>query len=249
MCLRLQVHIVNFDDDKRISQIRLYWDQGSVLKSLEVIGARARNWPIRDGKDMIRLISTSASKGGKERPSTSAGAEEVSRPSSSRSSASATKDPHASLSLFQARQDEEAERTPVKPIVALRQSAKPAQRNFVDILGDEDPSTASATNAKIPSKSGAGKNYRPIRLFEEESEATPTQSPAKQATNVKKYGHFDFGEGEDAPSIEARPTSTTNKHQSQWKFEDFVTPHKVSTKVRGQDVRHFGWSDDEVSSP
>jgi hypothetical protein len=28
-------------------------------------------------------------------------------------------------------------------------------------------------------------------------------------------------------------------------FQDFITPEKVRTKIRGQDVRNFGWSDDE----
>ncbi|EGE01048.1 hypothetical protein TEQG_00102 [Trichophyton equinum CBS 127.97] len=44
-----------------------------------------------------------------------------------------------------------------------------------------------------------------------------------------------------------RPRSS--KHLSQWDFEDFVTPEKPKRRpVRGQEVRHFGWSDDEVEN-
>ncbi|KAJ5555734.1 hypothetical protein N7461_004204 [Penicillium sp. DV-2018c] len=50
------LHIVHFDAHQQIKQIRIYWDQGSLLKQVEVIGARGRQWPIRDGKDQTRLL-------------------------------------------------------------------------------------------------------------------------------------------------------------------------------------------------
>ncbi|KAJ5124917.1 uncharacterized protein N7515_008742 [Penicillium bovifimosum] len=50
------IHIVHFDAHQQIKQIRIYWDQGSLLKQVEVIGARGRQWPIRDGKDQTRLL-------------------------------------------------------------------------------------------------------------------------------------------------------------------------------------------------
>ena len=40
--------MVHFDKSGKITQIRQYWDQGSLLKQIDVIGARSRNWPIRD---------------------------------------------------------------------------------------------------------------------------------------------------------------------------------------------------------
>jgi hypothetical protein len=40
--------------------VRIYWDQGSLLKELEVIGARGRNWPIRQAQEQTRLLKAAA---------------------------------------------------------------------------------------------------------------------------------------------------------------------------------------------
>lgn len=109
------VHMVHFDKDQKIIQVRMYWDQGALLKQIDVIGARARNWPIRDGKDQTRLISTSfatvaqSQSAPASRPSTAArGPDDVSiaersLASSRRSTTNAMNDPHATLNLFQPR--------------------------------------------------------------------------------------------------------------------------------------------------
>lgn len=77
-------------------------------------------------------------------------------------------------------------------------------------------------------------------------------------TNAKKYEHFEFddGTGEATPrahdaasasaGAQARSQKHNKKHQSQWDFEDFVTPEKTRTKDLPNNQRHFGWSDDEV---
>jgi hypothetical protein len=41
----------------KIRSIRVYWDQATVLKQLEIVGARGRGWPITDGTTQIDLIS------------------------------------------------------------------------------------------------------------------------------------------------------------------------------------------------
>jgi hypothetical protein len=87
-------------------------------------------------------------------------------------------------------------------------------------------------------------------LFEEIEEEKALKSPVGVKTNAKKYNHFEFGDGNDGqvtPKVRETVHSTKSKHMSQWDFEDFVTPEKPGTKVLGQAVRHFGWSDDEVS--
>ncbi|WEW58417.1 hypothetical protein PRK78_003885 [Emydomyces testavorans] len=53
------IHMVHFDNERKISQIRLHWDQGSLLKQIEVINSRHWNWPIRDGPEQTRLINSS----------------------------------------------------------------------------------------------------------------------------------------------------------------------------------------------
>ncbi|KAF2836265.1 hypothetical protein M501DRAFT_264237 [Patellaria atrata CBS 101060] len=263
-------HIVSFDEDKKIRTIRCQWDQGSLLKQIDVIGSRAKNWPIRDGKDMARLIasssasfqqsSTTASSTAPSRRPTGASRDDVSeRSSRSRTSTvSATRDPHASLSLFQPRDvDEDRDYTARSPSVAPRQSAKPPPRDYHELFASNDSDLSpearmkspSPAKERIPAKSGAGKNFQPVRLFEEEESPDTPKAKAEGGikTNPNRYDHFEFGTGEDAaPAKKDKLVSKASKHASQWKFEDFAIPDKTAPKVRGQDVRHFGWSDDEV---
>ncbi|KAJ4345275.1 uncharacterized protein N0V89_011405 [Didymosphaeria variabile] len=244
------VHIVHFEAGK-ITQIRKYWDQGSLLKQIDVIGARARNWPIRDGKDQIRLISSSAASTNQSEstePSRGRGHDEVSvrqRPARTATN-NAMNDPHASLSLFENRQPEEEREYESHPIASRAQSAKPPARNLGELFVGEDPGTPTPHNAPgIPSKAGGGKNFKPNRLFNEDDEPAPTPMGIK--TSSKKYDHFEFGDGEneDTPKVRGTARPVNVKHQSQWDFEDFVTPEKTKPKVLSQNQRSIGWSDDE----
>ncbi|KAI9838666.1 MAG: hypothetical protein M1819_004980 [Sarea resinae] len=252
------IHIVRFDAQRKIQQIRMYWDQGSLLKLVDVIGSRARNWPIQDGKDQARLVASSvaaanAANGNSSEPTTA-------KPH--KQSISATGDPHASLSLFGPRiaDDEASYPAPIAP----RASAKPPPRDYGDLFaggesattttlrgrGQFNGSTGASHDEPIAPKGGAGRNYQPSRLFDMDEPAPGTPQDPKEKRyqpHPAKYNHFDFGEPDAGADIKkaipARPK--TDKHQSQWDFEDFVTPQKLPTKVRGQDVRHFGWSDDD----
>ena len=156
--------------------------------------------------------------------------------------------------------------SPKKENAAIRapksQSANPPPRDYHDLFVGNDsdaspvqkkgeassPKKEDMTPRHIAPKGGAGKNYQPSRLFENiegsSTPGTPVRSPDKyRQPDPKKYNHFDFGDGDDAKPMPARPKS---KHQNNWDFEDFTTPQKVTTKDRGQDaVRHFGWEDDE----
>ncbi|KAF6236558.1 hypothetical protein HO173_005339 [Letharia columbiana] len=262
------VHIVHFDSTQKIQQVRLYWDQGSLLKLVDVIGSRARNWPIRDGKDQARLIASSAAvitqSNGPTRPATENGscdadhAAVTTKPRSQ--SKNVTRDPHASLALFAPREEEEDSSAPAA--VAPRASAKPPPRDYHDLfVGNESdaspiskekiisPQKENMTLGPIAPKGGVGKNYQPSRLFETDNPqpgtpGTPIESSAKFIKpDPNKYNHFEFGDGnEKQMPMAARPKS---KHQNNWDFADVMTPDKVPIKVRGQDVRHFGWSDDE----
>ena len=273
----MQVHIVHFDSNKKIQQIRLYWDQGSLLKLVDVIGSRAKNWPIRDGKDQARLIASSAAAVAGTNGSTTSPSKDATRdPNEVTITSKATSprknvtgDPHASLSLFGPREIQESTHT--QPAVAPRASAKPPPRDYHDLFvgNDSDASAASTPASKtrtasphkekhpapIAAKGGAGKNFQPSRLFDTDapvppSPGTPQQSPDKYIKpHPTKYNHFDFGDGSDEPNEKpsALPDRPKSKHGPQWDFADFVTPEKVAQKVRDQDVRHFGWSEDDVN--
>jgi hypothetical protein len=252
-----QVHMVHFDSAGKITQIRLYWDQGALLKQIDVIGSRSRNWPIRDSKEQVRLIASSSaavahdSEPSSRRSTTSRGTDDVSIASRSRGSTNnAMNDPHASLSLFQNRNIEEDDSYNSKPIAPRAQSAKPPPREYSELFVGENSGSPSPSPQKIPVKAGSGKNYKASRLFEdvEEDEAAAVKGPGIK-TNPKKYEHFTFGEGEEEGTSKSRNTArpeTKSKGQASWNFEDFATPHKTKPKTQPQAVRHFGWSDDEV---
>ncbi|KAG9188796.1 hypothetical protein G6011_07501 [Alternaria panax] len=254
------VHMVHFDQSGKITQIRQYWDQGSLLKQIDVIGSRSRNWPIRDSSEQIRLIASNAAAAQPEpttssRPSTSAsrGTDEVSiSDRSRRSTNNATNDPHASLALFAPREVDEEESHSSGPSVPRAQSAKPPPREYSELFAGADAGSPSPSPQRFPAKAGSGKNYKANRLFEEGEDENPV-APTSIKTSSKKYDHFTFGEGE-TPKV--RDTSRPSKHDqnrnrndAHWDFDDFATPNKSKPKTLPNAVRHFGWSDDEDTSP
>ncbi|KAH6670564.1 hypothetical protein B0J14DRAFT_516136 [Halenospora varia] len=261
------IHIVSFDANGKILQIRQNWDQGSLLKLIDVIGKTGRNWPIRDGKDQIKLINNSVKSAGKTNSSANADESTV---RSRGNSNNVTRDPHASLSLFAPREKNMQDTLPA--VVAPRASAKPAPRDYSELFvgNDSDGSQPSPTRAaarersqspgKVMAKAGAGKHYAPSRLFdvEDEQESPIRPSPAKDHSadhfyrpNPKKYEHFNLADGNQkavAPGQTPLKAVKSAKHSSQWNFDDFNTPAKVvpTKTLRTNDVRHWGNSDDEV---
>jgi len=251
-------HIVSFDADRKITQIRQSWDQGSLLKLIDVIGRTGRNWPISDGKDQIKLIANSVKSAGKSAPVREDGHRHLARENSS----NVTRDPHASLSLFAPREKNTNEAQP--GAVPPRSSAKPPQRNYHDLFvgneSDQSPASPSKDFAQArdsfasPSggiaKGGAGKNFAQSRLFDRDDEESSVRPSPNKPLNPNKYQHFAFADGsdeQDAPH-NSKLKDVKSKHGSQWTFDDFNTPAKVvpTKAVRNNDVRHWGNSDDEV---
>ncbi|KAM7183280.1 hypothetical protein V8F20_012675 [Naviculisporaceae sp. PSN 640] len=253
--------MVTFNKEGKIVQIRQSWDQGSLLKQVDVIGKTGRNWPIRDSKDQITLITNCVQNGGNSVAPSSNG-DSINR--SRGNSTNILRDPHASLALFAPR--EEIENAPAA-VVSPYAGRRPRQRSFTEILGDEpvdeDPASPSkgrerseSPNKPIAPKIGAGKNFQPIRLFEKDENVesgpdTPEQSPDRMVRpNPKKYQHFDFADGSDphdAPKPGGEKPKT--KHDSNWSFDDFVTPQKPTatrTLHKARDVRHWGTENDVV---
>ncbi|KAK3957103.1 hypothetical protein QBC32DRAFT_320338 [Pseudoneurospora amorphoporcata] len=230
-------HIVTFNSDGKITQIRQSWDQGSLLKQVEVIGRSGRNWPIRDSKDQINLINRCIKEGGT--PVTENQGSTSTRPKVT----NAMRDPHASLSLFASREEVA---TPPEPVISPYAGSKPRQRNFEEILGDEpveDPTSPSTDRSRsmtpgIAPKAGATKHFQPIRLFETDDNMpeipdTPQSVHAVQRKvkpDPTKYKHFDFADGSD-PADAPQPgvpfdKKPKTKHDSQWSFDDFNSPEK-----------------------
>ena len=256
-----QVHIVHFDSADKITQIRQYWDQGALLKQIDVIGARSRNWPIRECSEQAKLIKSSAQvaqpdSAPSSRPSTATrGPDEVSIRSRG-STNNAMNDPHASLSLFERRQIEENELPSAHPTAPRVQSAKPPPREYSELFVNGDAGSPSPANQRFPVKGGANKQSTVNRLFgETDEERAAATTPSKGTkTNPKKYDHFTFGEGGDEDTPRGRGDARkegprgTSKSQANWDFEDFVTPEKTNPKHNPGTARNFSWEDDEVSA-
>lgn len=255
------VHVVTLDADKKITQIRLYWEQGTLLRQIEAIGRTGRNWPIRDGKALVDTVKNSLKAAGHD---TSAnGSLALSDPSQivisereKSGSISATRDPHASLSLFSPRDpNKESERSYDGPATAPRASAKPAPRDYSELFAgeEEEAPTGSAQRSLSPSKmdgrdmkANSGKHFTANRIFDESSPLDPPKSPERKKTYGQKYEHFAFGDGEDEPH-DTRPRSKGSKGMSHFSFEDFSTPPSVKEKPRPDYERHWGAGVDEVS--
>ncbi|RYO94079.1 hypothetical protein DL766_000885 [Monosporascus sp. MC13-8B] len=259
----LVTHFVSFDGQGKVLQIRQTWDQGSLLKQLDVIGKTGRNWPIRDSREQIKMIETCV-KSVSGVAGVATGQDSADLAVRSRGdSAGTTCDPNARLSLF-ASHEEKDEAIP--SVISPRGGIRPHQRSFTEILGDEpaeDPASPSAGRQPesprkvIAPKAGAGKNYQPSRLFaaeeldDEKYQSDDGRSPDRFVRpNPKRYEHFDFADGSDPQdaSRPGEPSFRKPKHSSQWDFSDFVTPHKAkpSKGLRQQDMRHWGAANDEM---
>ncbi|GKT98801.1 hypothetical protein FLAG1_05503 [Fusarium langsethiae] len=241
-------HFVSFDEAGKIVQIRLQWDQGSLLKQVEVIGKSGRNWPIRDSREQIAFIQSCIRTAGTAAPAAPSHNETVARDRTN--SKNALRDPYASLRLFGPRDEiEDAEpATVVSPYAGTR----PRQRSFTEILGDEPTSPSAGRRAMSPSKGGQGKNFQPSRIFDGQEDVDRPPLELQQHTkkryikpHPKKYSHFEFADGSDPQDSPQKGQHFDDlpktKRDSQWSFEDFTTPQKVkpSKTMRTQDVRHW----------
>ncbi|KAI9677921.1 MAG: hypothetical protein M1829_002418 [Trizodia sp. TS-e1964] len=265
------IHMVDFDTEQMIQQIRVHWDQGSLLKLIDVIGVRGKNWPITDGKDQVRLIASSKllAKNVSARASAPRDPNTVvttSKGAAANGSQHITGDPHASLSLFAPRDPNQQSSYPTA--IAPRASAKPPPRDYHDLfVGNDSDNSAPPSAAKmkgrafrdqgnplkqepenfIAPKGGAGKNFRPSRLFDEDDQdVVPSPTKGNKANPTKKgLDISNMLEEENEPLKPIRPRSS--KHQSQWDFEDMVSAveNTKQDRIRGQ-VRHFALGDDEV---
>ncbi|KAI6249086.1 hypothetical protein HI914_02410 [Erysiphe necator] len=245
------IHFISFNTALKIKKIRLNWDQGSLLKLVDIIGKTGRNWPINNGLDQIKLISSSAAPTKTMNNSTTLHAHENGMYRSN--AINPTKDPHASLHLFS--EDERITHGTPSIVIAARSSAKPPQRDFKELFGDLDLEPESPGNREIsvrnrlkkPANSNAiAKNFGPSRLFDRDE--APTYSPEK-SKNPAKFKHFEFSDGApNEENVSSRIPSKTLKHEDHWSFDDFVTPQKIipSKTLRANEIRHWGTSDDEV---
>ena len=203
-----------------------------------MIGKTGRNWPIRDGKDQVKLIQSSVVAA--EKPAAPSAAPhqregEVLR-RSRENSTNVTRDPHSSLALFAPREaDEEAELLPT--VIAPRASARPPPRDYHDLfVGEDSTENANAAGSEVRSESpfkhsavgaiapkfGAGKNYKPSRIFDNDEDDESADNSAKDS---RPESHRHSAIGAIAPKIGAGK----NYHPSRIFETDENTPIKQTT--------------------
>ena len=141
------------------------------------------------------------------------------------------------------------------------QSAKPPPRDYHDLFvgNDSDASLASKDISGSPQKSdhiapkgGAGKNYRPSRLFEMDDTPPGTPKSPTKDTYIKphptKFKHFEMGGDEEESTKQQSPAKPRVKPQSQLDIGEHVNATEKPIKnPRNQEVRHFGWGDDDAN--
>ncbi|KAI5809907.1 hypothetical protein DFH27DRAFT_476462 [Peziza echinospora] len=249
------IHIVNFENGL-ISQIRLYWDQATLLKQMGVIGRTGRNWPIKDGPDQIKIIRKSVEQIPTPRPLEKAQEPDRQRDSqrdrgasnasvSSTSSIRPTPDPHSTLSLFTPHepQDERTVWTNTNP--RPRTSAKPPPRdlNELFVASDPDPAQARANQAaeaalppKAPSKYNDDRSYDFLDGDNDQKKVNAPNHSIK--TNPNKYEHFDMTDGPRQQKV--NPPTKDPRNQSSWNFSDFSTPEKKQGREQFHDELPVG---------
>ncbi|OOF96382.1 hypothetical protein ASPCADRAFT_144782 [Aspergillus carbonarius ITEM 5010] len=261
------VHIVRFNSQNQIQNVRIYWDQASLLKQVDVIGSRGRAWPVREPQDQIRLIKSSVSSGpADDGPApTSSLPSETAKESNDREEPRKQaspgkkhiKDPHAADSLFELLSPGKDRSDPVRPPRAPA-SAQPQQREYGEIFGDHDDVDldaieASPSRSRNTARAGVGKNYQGSRIFDNEEAGAGDGGHEQIAyrAHPKRFDHFELGADNSQREVQEKPGRPMSRQAPHWDFDDFVTPEKPKRQLRGEEIRHFGWSDDEpdLTSP
>ncbi len=238
----LQNHIVAFDGEGKIAQIRQSWDQASLLKQVDVIGKTGRNWPIRDGADQIQLIVKSAARAGPTGSASDRPADDILIRSRGNST-NILRDPHASLDLFGPR---EPITGAAAAVVAPYAGARPRQRDFAEILGDQaddETATPRAAPAVISPYAGARPRERSFTEIlgdepEEDQDAgdgheRPSSPTKAVAPKIGAGKHFQPSRLFDSEGdVESNPT-TPDKLKSP---DRFYRPHP-------QKFNHFDFAD------
>jgi len=171
--------------------VRQSWDQGALLKQLDIIGRSGRNWPIRDSSDQIRLIAKSA----EATPVTSAPAattattvpapsNEAAAPSSRvplRSRGNSANAPREHHDFFPGGAADPAPWDVVSPYAGSR----PRQRDFAEILGDSPSGEHDATPRAPVISPYAGtrprqRSFTDILGEQDEEEAPPSPSRGRE---------------------------------------------------------------------
>ena len=259
----LQVHIVRFNGNRQIQNIRIYWDQASLLRQVEVIGSRSRGWPIRDAKDQTRLIKSAIAAAPadvgtapEQKPSNTQETKNTDDSNRPRTPAGRRhiRDPYAAESLTDLLSPGNDRTEPVRAPRSAA-TAKPPPRDLSELFvgddngADEPDASPSKSRGTVAPKVGAGRNFQHNRLFDDDETVAAEQGHQQVAyrVNPNRFSHFDIGADNSDREIQEKPVPgrAMSRHTPQWGFGDFMTPEKPRRPLRGQEINQFPWSDVE----
>ncbi|KAJ5371824.1 Nucleic acid-binding OB-fold [Penicillium concentricum] len=248
------IHIVHFDANKLIKQIRIYWDQASLLKQIEVIGARGRQWPIRDGKDQVRLLrNAETARVAPSQPPSSSQKLETKLPDRSSSPGKRRfKDPYSANSLTELlspnKEATERESRPetTRPAASKRYTKDPyGAGSLTELLSPSKQAPAYVAPFAPSAGRPAPRNFSDIFVKDDGTPDEARKGPVDEDRHFYKsapgkYNHFEIGARD-----QGRSQASQDPHSTHWEFDDFETPVKGSRAARGEEVRHFGFGDNQ----
>ncbi|BFZ54942.1 hypothetical protein PYCC9005_001979 [Savitreella phatthalungensis] len=219
---------------EQVKHVRVFWDQATVLKQLGVIGIRGRGWPVYDGSDQCRVLEVGAG---------SAKASAATAPVTADRPLTATKDPHATLRLFETVQEPKRQ---TYEAIETRDSCKPTNRDYGELFVNAD----SARPDDAVTRSGRGAlrqaSLNPTSL-PEEAEA-PRKAIAPSAGRLARDSHFELNGDEsqynNKENMHSKAGVIDHNAMSSWDTPE----HKQQYKARPDLQSHFGPQDGNVDA-
>jgi hypothetical protein len=249
-----------------------------LLKQVEVIGARGRQWPIRDGKDQLRLLKNAeTARAAPSQPSS----EKVETKLPDRSASPGKrrfKDPYSANSLTELLSpnkeaaDRESRADDRRPASASKRYTKDpyGAGSLNELLSPSKKPPAPVAPFAPASARPAARNFSDIFVKDDDTPDSPSKTrraPRVDEEDEKpfngpvdedrhfyksapgKYNHFEIGGDNSEREIKAEVKQAKTPHSTHWDFDDFETPVKGSRVPRGEEVRHFGFGDEAGASP
>ncbi|KAK9456246.1 hypothetical protein V1511DRAFT_496953 [Dipodascopsis uninucleata] len=192
------IHSVVFQNGK-IKSIRLFWDQGTMLKQINIIGTRGNIWPIFNGIEQEKLLVSDAT------PSDN--------PSPQSATIRATPSP-PKKQYDVSEQEPDAEMPYSRPaVVPPSESSKPPSRSFQDIVDSQ-----TGPVPRSPARQGTAPQS--VDIFANSD--TPEQIRAKRIFNQKNFEpHWKFGTPEKplSPYTKTRANMKPQPDELTWDYD------------------------------
>lgn len=215
-------------ENELIKSVRFFWDQGSMLKQLNIIGTRGNIWPIFSGADQEKLMVAEGMylyKAYFRKDLINVTASSSTNPAQ----LAASETNYGPRKHFDIADLEPEQTIPVpRPgVIAAAASAKPKPRNLQDLM--DETATAPASPQRMGS---APKSYD---MFDEQNQAplaarqmkgpapvaqTPEQIRAKRNFNSKNFEpHFKFGTPDTKPSPYSKTRANMHPQPDELKWD------------------------------